>query len=227
MLAVGQRMQNGNLASFFNSISSEPTLARRAKTFLPASFLHEGSSAQAVAAYDANIQQYPNSNLARFGLYGKFAIQLNNRRDTTGARSLLNQLKTSFPQSVQTEMAELQMSSFRNSSGTNRIGGGMNPISSQSAMPSAQIPTEFGLSQNYPNPFNPSTTIDFALAKDSHVSLKLYDLLGREVKSLVDEPLTAGYHRVTLDGSSLATGVYLYRMNAANFVMSRKLLLVK
>ncbi len=91
----------------------------------------------------------------------------------------------------------------------------------------ASVPVRVELAQNYPNPFNPSTTIEFALPKDSQVSLKLYDLLGREVKSLLDAPLTAGYHRVTLDGSSLATGVYLYRMQAANFIAARKLLMMK
>jgi len=227
-LAVGQRLRGNNLAAFFNSLTTQPPLAREARALLPMSFAYEGLFTQAMAAYDANILQYPNSNLARSGLYGKFSYQLYNRHDTTQARSLLNQLKTSFPQSSEAEMAELQMKSFRSPSAPNRMNGGSGKVASISSSSSAiQLPKQFELAQNYPNPFNPSTTISFALPKDSHVSLKLYDLLGREVQSLVDESLTAGYHQVTFDGSSLATGVYLYRMTSGSFTASKKLLLVK
>lgn len=231
LLAVGQRLRSGNLAGYFNTIAtSQPALARQARALLPSGFISEGSLANAMAAYDANIRQYPNSSIERFALYGKFSYQLFSRRDTTQARALLNRLAASYPQSVEKEMAEVQMSSFRLSSSpssnpTGGIGKGATATSATTLL--HNIPTAFALSQNYPNPFNPTTTINFALPKDSHVSLKLYDLLGREVQSLVDESLTAGYHQTTLDGNSLATGVYVYRMIAGNFTASRKLLLVK
>ena len=70
------------------------------------------------------------------------------------------------------------------------------------------IPKQFSLSQNYPNPFNPATTIKFALPKDVNVTLKIYDLLGREVKTLVNEIKKSGYYEVSFDGSSLASGIY-------------------
>ncbi len=215
MLAVGQRMRNGNLVSFFNSVLSEPALARRAKAFLPASFLHEGSSSQAIAAYDANIQQYPNTNLARFGLYGKFALQLNNRRDTTSARAMLNQLRASYPQSLQAEMAELQMSSFHGSASSNRLGGGMEK-SISSTLSVTPLPTEFALHLNYPNPFNPSTTINYDLPEASNVSLVVYDVLGRKVIDLVSGSKEAGYHSAIWNASSIASGVYFARFTATD-----------
>jgi hypothetical protein len=89
------------------------------------------------------------------------------------------------------------------------------------------LPTEFWLSQNYPNPFNPSTTIEYAIPRDSKVTLVLYDILGREVQRLVDGFITAGYHKEIFNASKLSTGVYFYRIMAGNFIQTRKMLLLK
>jgi hypothetical protein len=90
-----------------------------------------------------------------------------------------------------------------------------------------EIPTRWYLHQNYPNPFNPQTTIKYELPEDAVVSLKVYDLLGREVLTMVDGGELAGYYEVSLDGSNLATGVYLYRLNAGNFNDIKKMIIVK
>lgn len=89
------------------------------------------------------------------------------------------------------------------------------------------IPTDFQLEQNYPNPFNPSTTIQFALPVETEVSLKLYDILGREVASLIDEELPAGIHKLTFEANGLPSGVYFYRIQTDGFVKTRKLTLLK
>ena len=91
----------------------------------------------------------------------------------------------------------------------------------------AELPKDFRLMQNYPNPFNPSTTIAFDLPKATRVVLKLYSQNGQLVKTLIDQNMPAGAHKVTLDASSLASGVYLYRIEAGDFVDSKKMLLVK
>jgi len=83
------------------------------------------------------------------------------------------------------------------------------------------------LRQNYPNPFNPSTTIKYELPRSSEVRLSVYDMLGREVAILVNERMNAGVHEVKFDGSGLASGVYLYRMWAGEFVATKRLLLLK
>jgi hypothetical protein len=85
----------------------------------------------------------------------------------------------------------------------------------------------FGLEQNYPNPFNPSTTIRYALPHRSHVTLTVFSILGQQITTLVNGDIDAGYHTVQFDGSELASGVDLYRMQAGNFVQTRKLLLVR
>jgi hypothetical protein len=89
-------------------------------------------------------------------------------------------------------------------------------------------PKVFALLQNYPNPFNPTTTIEFTLAKNSNATLKVYDLLGREVATLVNSEMRAGVlHQVQFDGSKFASGVYFYRLEAGENVQVKKLMLVK
>ncbi len=81
--------------------------------------------------------------------------------------------------------------------------------------------------QNYPNPFNPSTTIAYALPKSSDVRLSVCDMLGREASVLVNERKDAGVHEVKLHASGLASGVYVYRLQAGEFVQTRKLVLLQ
>ncbi len=89
------------------------------------------------------------------------------------------------------------------------------------------LPLTYALEQNYPNPFNPSTVIEFKLPAAGVVSLKLYNVLGQEVKTLVDGMQPAGNYSVRYDGSSLSTGVYFYRLQSGSFVQVRKMLLLK
>jgi hypothetical protein len=88
-------------------------------------------------------------------------------------------------------------------------------------------PKEFALHQNFPNPFNPSTLIKYQLPFATHVTLKLFDMLGREVTTLVDETKPAGEYATRLDARSLSSGVYFYRMSAGSFTDSKKLVLLK
>ena len=86
---------------------------------------------------------------------------------------------------------------------------------------------DYELAQNYPNPFNPTTVIKYQMPKDGHVTLKVYDILGKEVATLVDEFKTQGRYNVTFDASSLASGIYIYQIRAGNFVANKKLILMK
>jgi len=94
-------------------------------------------------------------------------------------------------------------------------------------MVSPVIPASYTLHQNYPNPFNPSTTIEFALPKSAFVTLRVYDLLGRQVGELVSEKLGPGTYKTQWDARGLASGVYFYRLQAGEFVQTKKLLLLK
>ena len=91
----------------------------------------------------------------------------------------------------------------------------------------SNLPVSFELNQNYPNPFNPTTQIDFALPEASDVRLEIFNVIGQRVSVLVNEQRTAGYHNVMFDASSLASGVYFYRIQAGSFVKTQKMMLVK
>jgi len=97
--------------------------------------------------------------------------------------------------------------------------------------PLAELPSSFSLQQNYPNPFNPSTAISFQLPASSFVTLKVFDVLGREVAALVNEVRPAGRYTVSWDVPVLPSGVYFYRLEAKNstqsFVETRKMILLK
>ena len=89
------------------------------------------------------------------------------------------------------------------------------------------IPVTYELSQNYPNPFNPTTTIRYQLPNDGMVTLKVYDILGAEVATLVNEEMVAGKHEVNFNASSLASGVYIYRINVNDYTNVKKMVLLK
>lgn len=91
----------------------------------------------------------------------------------------------------------------------------------------AVIPEVFSLHQNYPNPFNPVTTIRYRLPEDAFVNLTIYDSLGRQVAKLVDGWRNAGTHQVTFDGSNLASGIYIFRLQAGDFNAGGKMVLMK
>jgi len=91
-----------------------------------------------------------------------------------------------------------------------------------------EIPLTYSLEQNYPNPFNPSTVIDYQLSANGFVTLKVYDLLGREIETLVNEYQSAGKHSALFTiNSSLSSGVYIYRLQCNGYKESKKMVLIK
>jgi len=89
------------------------------------------------------------------------------------------------------------------------------------------IPTEYNLSQNYPNPFNPTTSIQFSIPKESFVKLSVFNVIGQEIQVLVNKNMSAGSYKVNFDASKLNSGMYLYRIETADYTSVRKMLLVK
>jgi hypothetical protein len=101
-----------------------------------------------------------------------------------------------------------------------------------SATPTARLPTTFALSQNYPNPFNPNTEIKYQIPKDGRVIMKIYNVMGQEVVTLVDGDLETGYYTATWNarnsrGSEVSAGIYFCRMKAGEFSQTRKMVLIK
>ncbi len=111
-------------------------------------------------------------------------------------------------------------------------GSSANPGDLEQDAQVVKIPDEFDLHQNYPNPFNPETTIQYDLPQAEHVILKIYDLLGREVTTLLDREMEAGYHKVTWSArdnysNPVSTGIYIVRVVAGDFIAVKKMLLMK
>ncbi len=103
-----------------------------------------------------------------------------------------------------------------------------NPLAAQlNVQKTSNNAKSYALAQNYPNPFNPTTTIQYALANTGNVSLKIYDILGREVATLVNGRQAAGEYTVQFNAANLASGIYFYRLQAGDFVQTKKMMLVK
>ncbi|MGA9408504.1 MAG: T9SS type A sorting domain-containing protein [Bacteroidota bacterium] len=100
-------------------------------------------------------------------------------------------------------------------------------ITAVSQKTTAEVPMQYTLSQNYPNPFNPTTTIEYSIPQNSYVTLKVYNVLGQEVSWVVNQEQKAGSFTVNFDASRLASGIYFYKIQAGNFTMTKKMLLLK
>ena len=93
--------------------------------------------------------------------------------------------------------------------------------------PTSDIPKEFSLIQNFPNPFNPTTVIEFNIPRTAFVTVKVYDMLGKEVSTLVNDTKQAGSYLVNFIASNLTSGVYFYKIMAGDFTATKKMMLVK
>jgi flagellar hook assembly protein FlgD len=97
-----------------------------------------------------------------------------------------------------------------------------------SAVVEVGVPAKYDISQNYLNTFNPSTKIDYQLPRDSKVSIRVYDITGREVKTLLNnEQRAAGYYTIDFDGTNILSGVYFYRLQSPDFTDTKRMMLVK
>ena len=112
-------------------------------------------------------------------------------------------------------------------SGFSGTPGYLNDIYTKAEIENDLVPTEFVLYQNYPNPFNPSTKISWQSPVGSHQTLKVYDILGNEVATLVDEYKPAGTYEIEFNAEKYTSGIYFYRLQAGDFFQTRKMILLK
>ncbi len=165
------------------------------------------------------VNNYPKSSNQVSALYDLMEYNLVVANDIPKVQTFLSDMVTDYPNDSLTAMAKFIMGQRTSLSGSQKQ---TQPIAVEKVQP-----TGFSLGQAYPNPFNPTTTINYQLPKDAHVTIRVYDVLGRVVATLVDGEESAGYHEVSFDGSSFASGVYFYKMNAGNFSSVKKFLLLK
>lgn len=127
-----------------------------------------------------------------------------------------------------TEQQEMQLTDLRFVQGSQQYQhNGINVIAGASFKAVDELPQEFNLSQNYPNPFNPTTVIGFSLPQAERVQLEVFNIAGQRVALLIDRELSAGQHQLRFDASSLASGMYIYRIRAGEFSAVRKMSLIR
>ena len=158
-----------------------------------------------------------NSEYERMALLALFYMYFTSPQHAGQAAAVLQQLMLRYSSDDEVKQAAWVYSIAGSTIGLGR------------ATPERQevVPTNHVLMQNYPNPFNPTTTIQYSIPKDARVSLVVYDVLGRQVAVLESEVKPAGSYTVSFDASRLASGVYMYRLQADYFTMIRKMLVVK
>lgn len=199
-------------------------LRRLAKALVAGEVANRRDFASAIAEYGQLLQSATTDVDRAICLFALFNINAQGTRDRGEAQRYLIQLQTLAPGDIRTRIASTRFTSMIEAEGGNGI---QRPSVSGAPESMTSLPTEFALLQNYPNPFNPSTTIKYNLPMGAHVTLKVYDVLGREVLTLIDQQAEGGYHSATLDASRLSSGVYFYRMQAGSFAQTKKLLLLR
>ena len=200
-LSLAGAMNDSVRAKVFNHLSTLSLVAR--EDYIPA-----------IGEFDEIIQQNPNSEAAVYAeIDAVTASLLLEGGDTTLSKSRLGKYLAKPGSNYFTRMDEIIRKNF---------GSGMEAESEK------LIPTEYSLYNNYPNPFNPTTTIRFDIPERTNVELVVYDILGRRVKSLIsDEVRNPGRYEISFNGSSLASGVYIYKITTKNYSQARKMLLIK
>ena len=196
------------------------------KLLLSRLFLMEGDYSSAKQVNDGIISAYPNTARAVRADLNNLEIALYFENDVNKASAILkrveNQAQFSTPMEISTAEATLKFYVDPKTGQMPNINAGQGNDLIVSVSPITD-----GLLENYPNPFNPSTSIQYKIAESNHVTLKVYDVLGRVVATLVDGYIEDGNHSVTFDASRLSSGIYFYELRAGHFRSVKKMLLIK
>ncbi len=207
---------------FSHNFSVEPTMA---KILMADLYEMRGKPKLAHEINDSVIASNRNSALAVRAEMDNMLFDLYSNDDLPDAENILAKIKTQA--NLITPMELLDAEEAVAAKGGPAVDVSTVDQLNPNSNPEAQLPRSYGLSQNYPNPFNPSTVIIYHLPKEAHVTITIYDVLGRKVATIVDGTETAGYHEITFNGSQLSSGVYFYRMTTPAFTNVKKMLMLK
>ncbi|MCL5027795.1 MAG: right-handed parallel beta-helix repeat-containing protein [Bacteroidetes bacterium] len=159
-------------------------------------------------------------------------INLVYKDNAEGAKSIFDKIKNDYPDERTKFDVDILLAAYNNGGCSLLKNGNLKNNLDESFGRKEEVPVEYGLYQNYPNPFNPTTAIRYQLSADSYVTLKIYDELGREVKTLVNQYQDKGRYDINFNASNLASGIYFYQLHAStgsvqSFVSTKKMLLLK
>jgi len=186
-------------------------------TLIP-SYVDQEGYQQAIELSDQIIKEYPDHEIVVEKLYGKGLIYKYDLKDFDQAEQMFKTVIANYPEHMTAQSAKEELESMGKKYG-------------EDEMATTESANELSI-ENYPNPFNPETTIRYHLAEASHVTIKIYNLLGKEVITLVDQTQLQGNHAIQWNGrdrfgNAVANGVYWLRMQAGKFVGHRKLVVVR
>ena len=165
-----------------------------------------------LTSLDGIMTKYRNTAYKPLILFRKFSYLYFEEENRDSARVIAEMMESQYPDHELTKSAKMMF--------------GVTTLKKETEETSI-IPKEYKLYQNYPNPFNPETVIRYQLPANSKVTLTIYDILGKEVTKLVDKEQEAGKYEIKFNSGKLASGVYVYRIKAGEFMMSQKMILVK
>jgi hypothetical protein len=211
------------IINFFNSLPSKA--AKEQNLLLSYLYLKQGNIDLAKKVNDKVNKENLNTSLGVRAKLNNFYIALYNDKDLETATSLLNEVKTQADLSTPMEImtAEDALSVYNTTISASTV----SPSPKQIGQEVVEKPTSYSLSQNYPNPFNPTTTIKYQIPISGFVTLKIYDILGNQVATLVNENKDQGFYNVNFDASKLSSGVYIYQIKSNDYISSKKMMLLK
>jgi hypothetical protein len=232
LFKIMKQYSRSDILTYFGNFSSGNIHYPLVSKLIADNNLQSGQFDKAVSTYDNLIKKYSNNYYGINARFQKLFAYLNIKNDNVTAQQLLSEIKAMNLATVQggltdpqwlsqIQMAENLLNNPSTSLGKSQANKASKNIESENN------PTEYALSNNYPNPFNPTTIIEYQLPKDGFVSLKVYDILGREIKTLVNGFRTLGKYSVSFDGSNLASGIYFYQLKSNGFSSIKKMILTK
>jgi tetratricopeptide (TPR) repeat protein len=213
-----QYNRNG-IADYFDSLSGNQKYYPILNKLAGDAYLRNDQFENAINAYNNVIRTDSSGEEGISARFEELYSYLIIKKDISAANKILADIKE-----INSQSPEVQM---RIKNAEHLINGSNKTLNKNAKLVSISAPKSYELSQNFPNPFNPSTTIRYQIPKPSLVTLKVYDILGREVATLVNENKIEGSYDFSFNASRFASGVYIYQLRVNDFVASKKMLLLK
>jgi hypothetical protein len=213
-----QYNRNG-IAEYFDSLSGNQKYYPIVNKLAGDAFLRNDQFENAINAYNNVIRTDSSGEEGISARFEELYAYLIIKKDISTAYNILNNIK-----GINSRSPEVLR---RIKNAEHLIDGSNKTMNKNAKLVSVSAPKSYELSQNFPNPFNPSTTIRYQIPKPGLVTLKVYDILGREVATLINENKIEGSYDFSFNASRFASGVYIYQLRAGNFVSSKKMILIK
>ncbi|MDR3611830.1 MAG: T9SS type A sorting domain-containing protein [Ignavibacteriaceae bacterium] len=216
---IRAKYSRNEISGYFDGLLTDNKYYSVVEKLIGDTYLKNNQVDDAITAYNNVIKNNASENDVINAKFEKLFAYLHIKKDPVTASQILSDIKV-----MNSKDTDVQM---RIDLAERLINAKNKTVQKSSYLTKEVIPKSYNLSQNYPNPFNPSTIISYSLPKPAVVTLKVYDILGREVATLVNENKIEGTYNITFDASRFASGVYIYQLRANNFVSSKKMVVVK